>query len=81
MDVTKLIIALVVILLTAFPNSLQQIFPGNGNVAEQITETVETFDNEPGIYPLEEGPSSVAPVQENWSTQGDENETSMMSDF
>ena len=62
---------------TGVPARIEMMRP----VAEQITETVETFDNEPGIYPLEEGPSSVAPVQENWSTQGDENETSMMSDF
>ncbi len=34
MDVTKLIIALVIILLTAFPGSLQDIFPGGGNEAE-----------------------------------------------
>ncbi len=81
MDTTKLIIALVVILLTVLPGGMGNVFPGHGNGAEEITETEEPALNERGVFQLEEEPSSAAPAPENRSTEGGENETSMMTDF
>ena len=73
---------LVIILLAVFPGGMKSIFPGGGTAADETTEIEDSNYDEMSIFLLdEEGSPAAVPAEEVQSTQGGENETSMMSDF